>query len=255
MAISIRKVWIFTVRAFLALAVFFCLYTIYSVFANWNLCDLTKKNPKTTAFIEQKKEEWQDEKVKRKIDQRWVPLSSISRHLKNAVIVTEDPNFYSHHGLDFEAIRIAFRENVERGEIFRGASTITQQLMKNLYLSPSQNPLRKWREAILALRVERCLSKNRILEIYLNVIEWGESVYGIEAASRRYFGKSSSSLNPAESALLAAMIRNPVLYNPYRWNSRLMKNKNQTLRNMWKSGKLSRGDYESAIHQTIRLRR
>ena len=249
-----RRIWRIGVRIVLGGIAFFLLYTLYCVFSVWDLCDLSKKNPKTTAFIEQRKEEWEQEGVKRKINQKWVPLSSLSRHLKNAVIVTEDPNFYSHQGLDFYAIKLALEENLERGEIARGASTITQQLMKNLYLTASQNPLRKWREAILTLRVERCVSKNRILEIYLNVIEWGESVYGAEAAARKYFGKSSSALNPAESALLAAMIRNPILYNPYRWNSKLMKNKNLTLRLMLKSGKLSRGEYYAAVNQSIRLR-
>ena len=241
-------------RLILGLAGFFILYTIYSLFAVPDLCDLAKQNPKTTAFMEQKKEEWEDEGVRRKIDQRWVPLSRISRHLKNAVIVTEDPNFYSHHGLDFHAIRMAVERNLEEQELAVGASTITQQLMKNLYLSPSRNPLRKWKEAILTLRVERCVKKNRLLEIYLNVIEWGETVYGIEAASRKYFGKPSSALDPAESALLAAMIRNPVLYNPYRPNSRLMKNKNLTLKMMLRRGMIGKEDYQSAVSQGIRLR-
>jgi monofunctional biosynthetic peptidoglycan transglycosylase len=167
-----------------------------------------------------------------------VPLSAISPNLRNAVILAEDPNFYHHHGLDFNAIKLAFRKNFEEGEIKVGASTITQQLMKNLYLSPSKNPLRKWREAILALRVEQCVKKNRILEIYLNVIEWGESTYGAEAAARRYFGKSAAGLTPDEAALLAAMIPNPILYNPQKNSKTLYRRKSRILRAMRYTGKL-----------------
>jgi monofunctional biosynthetic peptidoglycan transglycosylase len=222
----------------LAILAFSVLFTLYSLVANHDLCDLAKENPKTTAFIEQRKEEWADKGSKRKIYQIWVPLSAISPNLRNAVILAEDPNFYHHHGLDFNAIKLAFRKNFEEGEIKVGASTITQQLMKNLYLSPSKNPLRKWREAILALRVEQCVKKNRILEIYLNVIEWGESTYGAEAAARRYFGKSAAGLTPDEAALLAAMIPNPILYNPQKNSKTLYRRKSRILRAMRYTGKL-----------------
>lgn len=203
--------------------------------------------------MEQRREEWKKEKLKRRINQRWMSLSAISKNLKNAVLASEDPNFYRHHGLDFYSIKLAFRENWEEKEIVSGASTITQQLMKNMYLSSSQNPLRKWKEAILALRVERCVRKNRLLEIYLNVIEWGEATYGAEAASRRYFGKSSSGLDAAESALLAAMIPNPRVLNPYRWNSRLERKKNWTLKRMRQAGNLTKSEYEAALNEKISL--
>jgi monofunctional glycosyltransferase len=215
-----------------ALLFFFVLYTLYALFSVRDLCSLAKNNPKTTAFIEQRKDEWIEKGSRRKIYQRWVPLSSISSNLKKAVIVAEDPNFYHHKGLDFFAIKLAFRRNWEERELEVGASTITQQLMKNLYLSSSRNPLRKYREAILALRVERCVKKNRILEIYLNVIEWGEATYGAEAAARRYFGKSASALAPGEAALLAAMIPNPRMYNPLKRNPQLHKRQNTILRRM-----------------------
>lgn len=204
--------------------------------------------------MEDRKEEWKEHDLKRKIDQRWVPLSAISKHLKNAVVVTEDPNFYHHPGIDFYAIRMAMERNMEEKEIVYGASTITQQLMKNLYLSSSRNPLRKWKEMILTLRVERCVKKNRLLEIYLNVIEWGERIYGIEAASRRYFGKPAASMDPAESALLTAMIPNPIVYNPYRYNPRLIKRKNLTLKLMWRAGMLSKSQYQEAVQERIALR-
>jgi monofunctional biosynthetic peptidoglycan transglycosylase len=219
-------------RVFLVLLVFLLLYTIYCLFSEPHLCDLATKRPTTTSFMEIRKEEWKERKLNRKVNQRWVPLSAISKNLTNAVVVSEDPNFYRHSGLDFYAIKLAVNEMIEEKEIVHGASTITQQLMKNLYLSSSQNPLRKWKEAILALRVERCVSKNRILEIYLNVIEWGEATYGIEAASRRYFGKSAASLTPSESAILAVMIPNPRVRNPSHWNSKLERKKNLILKQM-----------------------
>lgn len=234
--------------------VLFLLYTIYSIFSIPDLCDLKKTNPKTTAFIEMKKEEWRDKKLKRKIDQRWIPSSAMSRHLKNAVIAAEDPNFYHHHGLDFHAVYLAFKRNLEEHRIVYGASTITQQLMKNLYLSPSRNPFRKWREAILALRVERCVPKNRILEVYLNSIEWGDSIYGIEAAASRYFGKSASELDPAESALLASMIPNPNYFNPYKRPGALLSVRNRTLEDMWRRGMISKAEYEEAKNEVIHLR-
>jgi monofunctional glycosyltransferase len=223
----------------LFLIFFLVLYTFYCLFSVFDLCRLAKENPKTTAFIEQRKDEWVEKGTKRKIRQQWVPLSAISPNLRKAVIVAEDPNFYHHIGLDFYAIKLAFWHNIEERELEIGASTITQQLMKNLYLSASRNPLRKWREAILALRLERCVTKNRILELYLNVIEWGESTYGAETASRRYFGKSAAALSPSEAALLAAMIPNPRIYNPTRPTKQLYKRQSKILRVMSRSGKLN----------------
>lgn len=238
----------------LSLVVFLILYTVYCMFSVPDLCDLKTKNPESSAFIEMRKEQWEDKKLRRKIDRRWVPLSAISKNLKNAVVAAEDPNFYQHRGLDFYSIKIAFQENWEEKKIVVGASTITQQLMKNLYLSPSQNPLRKWKEAILALRVERCIKKGRILEIYLNTIEWGESTYGVEAAARRYFGKSAAALDAAESALLAAMIPNPIQRNPYKKNPLLWRKKAAILGYMLRRGMLSKAQYQQAMNEKIRLR-
>ena len=215
----------------LAILAFFSIYSLYSLW--WPpVCSLAKENPKTTSFIERRKREWTRKGSNRKIYQVWVPLSRISRHLKRAVIIAEDPNFYSHNGLDFFAIKLAFQHNWEERAFSIGASTITQQLMKNLYLSSWRNPLRKYREAILALRVERCVKKDRILESYLNVIEWGESTYGAEAAARRYFGKSAASLSRNEAALLAAMIPNPRIYNPTKPTRALYRRQARILRRM-----------------------
>jgi monofunctional glycosyltransferase len=238
MKASLAKAWRLFKHFLGFFLIFWLAFTIYCIFSIPNLCDLKKANPKTTAFQELRKKQWEKKKLKKKIVKIWVPLTAISPHLKNAVLTAEDPNFYHHHGLDLYAMKIAMEENWEEKSIVRGASTITQQLMKNLYLSPSQNPMRKWQEAILALRVERCVSKNRLLEIYLNVIEWGEAVYGAEAASRKYFGKSASSLNPEEAATLAAMIPNPIARNPAKWNPKLQRKKNWILKLMHKTGKL-----------------
>lgn len=251
---KLKKGWRILIRAGIGAAVFMVLYTVYCVFAVPGLCNLGKANPKTTEFQEMRKRQWAQKKLKRKIVQYWVPLSAISPYLKNAVVSAEDPNFYNHHGLDFYQIRLSMQENWEEKRIVRGASTITQQLMKNLYLSPAQNPLRKWKEAILALRVERCVRKNRLLEIYLNVIEWGESTYGIEAASRRYFAKPASALDPAEAALLAAMIPNPVARNPYQWNPRLQRKKGIILKLMLRGGMISQRQYIDALNEKIKLR-
>ena len=142
-------------------------------------------------------------------EQRWVPYSRMSPHLKRAVIVAEDSAFWDHEGIDLEQIRESMEVNLERRTAARGASTITQQLAKNLYLSPSRNPIRKLRELIIARRLEAALDKARILEIYLNVIEWGDGVWGAEAAARRYFGIPAAALSAEQAALLAGAIINP----------------------------------------------
>jgi monofunctional biosynthetic peptidoglycan transglycosylase len=132
----------------------------------------------------------------------------------NAVVIAEDDKFWRHEGFDFEALRKAIEKDIKAGRLKYGGSTITQQLVKNLYLSPSKNPLRKLKEAVLAWRLERELSKRRILELYLNVAEWGEGIFGIEAASRHYYGKPASALDPEEAARLASVLPNPRRYSP-----------------------------------------
>lgn len=175
---------------------------------------LKKENPKMTAMMKYRIKQWEKKGKKLKIKQIWVPLNRISPYLKKAVLIAEDDKFYYHEGFDLDAIMLAIEKNIKAGKLKYGGSTISQQLAKNLFLSPSKNPIRKIQEAILTFRLERTLSKNRILELYLNVAEWGEGIFGIEAASRYYFGKPSSALNPWESALLAAVLPNPIKYNP-----------------------------------------
>jgi monofunctional glycosyltransferase len=150
-----------------------------------------------------------------------VPYGRISPSLRRAVLVAEDDSFYEHEGVDVKAMREAFERNWKRKKLAAGGSTITQQLAKNLYLSPSRNPLRKLREYFIARSLEKHLTKKRILEIYLNVVELGERVYGADAGARHYFGKPASSLSPSEAALLAGCLPNPRVMNPGKPNKRL----------------------------------
>jgi monofunctional glycosyltransferase len=193
---------------------------------------LRTKNPTTTAFMDLRTREAQAKGLPSQRDQRWVPYARISNNLKRAVIVTEDGAFWKHEGVDYEQLRESMEVNWERGEFARGASTITQQLAKNLYLSPSKNPLRKLRELMITRRLEVELTKQRILEIYLNVIEWGDGVWGAEAAARRYFRKSAADLNASESALLAAAISNPHIMDPGRPTARLRRRQQMIMRRM-----------------------
>jgi monofunctional biosynthetic peptidoglycan transglycosylase len=178
--------------------------------------------PETTAFMELRAREAIHKGHKPQRDQRWVPYDRISRNLQRAVIVAEDSRFWEHEGIDVEEIEKSIEINFARGTFARGASTITQQLAKNLYLSPSKNPARKLRELFITRRLEAELSKKRILELYLNVIEWGDGIYGAEAAARRYFGTSAAALSADQSALLAAAIINPRVLNPARPSRRLL---------------------------------
>src|SRR5687767_757075 len=175
---------------------------------------LRTTNPSTTAFIELRAREARAKGEEPKRVQRWVSYAKISSHLKRAVLVAEDSAFWQHDGIDYEQLKESMEVNLARGEFVRGASTITQQLAKNLYLSPSKNPVRKLREIVVARRLEAELSKQRILELYLNVIEWGDGIYGAEAAARTYFRKSAAELGPHEAALLAAAIINPRVLTP-----------------------------------------
>lgn len=195
--------------------------------------DLKSKNPETTALIERRLEQAKAEGRTPVRRQQWVPIELISKHLLRAVIASEDARFFEHNGFDTEAIKKAIEYDLKKGRFARGASTITQQLAKNLYLSESKNPLRKLKEAIITTRLEANLSKKRILELYLNVIEWGEDIYGAEAASRHYFGKPAKDLSPAEAAYLAAMIPNPrTVFNPSKYPKRVARRQKRILKLM-----------------------
>jgi monofunctional biosynthetic peptidoglycan transglycosylase len=194
---------------------------------------LAKENPKTTAFMEiRKAEAREDGRQKFAIRQQWISYSRISPALRRAVIVTEDAAFFDHDGVDLNEIKASLEKNWEEGQFLRGGSTLTQQLAKNLYLSDSRNPVRKVTELLIARRLEAALTKQRIFEIYLNMIEWGDGIFGCEAASRAYFGKSCASLDVPEAALLAGAIINPRVHSPAKPTRRLLRRQQIILRRM-----------------------
>src|SRR5256885_7960230 len=184
-------------------------FLIYAYLTLPDVRPLIKANPTTTAFIQLRADEARLKGARPRRVQRWVSYTHLSPELKRAVLVAEDDAFFQHEGVDFEQLQESIEVDWARGRFTRGASTITQQLAKNLYLSPSKNPLRKLLELIIARRLEAELKKARILELYLNVIEWGDGVYGAEAAARTYFQVSAADLGPEESALLTGAIINP----------------------------------------------
>ena len=204
----------------MAAAAFAVLAYVYLTLPNVRV--LARTNPTSTAFMKLRAQQAEAEGKKLRHIHRWVPYSRISQNLKRAVLVAEDDAFWDHDGIDIVQIRRSIEINLQRGAPVRGASTLTQQLAKNLYLSPSRDPFRKLRELIIARRLEAELSKARIFEIYLNVIEWGDGIWGAEAAARTYFGVPASALSASQSALLAGAIINPRLLNPARPNQRLV---------------------------------
>lgn len=172
------------------------------------------RNPSSTALIDARENASSRADIT-PVGLRFTPLHKISPNLRRAVVISEDANFFSHSGFDWGEIRSALMQAIEQFSLPRGASTITQQLAKNLYLSESRNPWRKMREAVITIELERHLSKERILELYLNVIEWGDHIYGAEAAAQHYFKRSAQSLSDDQASFLAAIIPNPrVTYNP-----------------------------------------
>jgi monofunctional biosynthetic peptidoglycan transglycosylase len=194
--------------------------------------ELASRNPPTTAFIELRAAEARAEgKTPRRV-QRWVRYERVSNNLRRAVLVAEDSAFWQHDGVDVEQLKESIEQSLERGKQLRGGSTITQQLAKNLYLSPSRNPIRKLRELLITRKLEASLTKRRILELYLNVIEWGDGIYGAEAAARAYFGKSAAGLTAAEAALLAGAIINPRVHSPARPTARLRRRQQIILQRM-----------------------
>lgn len=187
------------------------------------------RNPVKTAFMKYRERQWKSKDQNITIKQIWVPLNSISVDARRAVVIAEDGKFWKHDGFDFDAMRKAIEKNIEQKKIAMGASTITMQLAKNLFLSPSKTPVRKVHEAVLTWRIERTLSKRRILELYLNIAEWGNGIFGIEAASRTYFGHASSQLTKHEASLLAAVLPNPIKFNPLK-NSRYVYKRSRLIR-------------------------
>lgn len=204
-------------KTFLRLvAIFLAVLALWIAF-EWltfpDVAELAKNPPKTTAFMERRRAELRSEGKDDTLQYRFVSYGSISPNLRRAVLVAEDDSFFEHEGVDLKGMKEALERDWKKKKITHGGSTITQQLAKNLYLSPSRNPVRKIREYFIARALEEHLTKKRILELYLNVVEFGERVYGAEAAARFYFRKSASSLSPSEAALLAGCLPNPRLLN------------------------------------------
>lgn len=175
---------------------------------------LRKTNPQMTALMEQRKQSARDKGNKLLIRQKWIPLSQISNHLKHAVIVAEDGTFFEHEGIDWYEVKESIKKDIQKGKFVRGASTITQQLAKNLFLSTSKDPIRKLKEILIATMLEDELSKARILELYLNIVEWGKGIYGVESASLTYFGKHASEISREEASRLAATLPSPLRHQP-----------------------------------------
>lgn len=196
-----------------------------------NVASLQKNRPGKTAFMEYREDAWRAKGIKRKISTSWVPLSQVSPYVMKAVIIAEDDKFWSHDGFDFEAMQKALEKDLKKKKFKAGGSTISQQLAKNLYLTPAKNPIRKVKEAILTWRIERQLSKRRIMELYLNVAEWGDGLFGIGTAARRYYGKPARDLSAHEAATLAAALPNPRRFRPHG-NSRYAANRSERIYNI-----------------------
>ncbi|MGD9562648.1 MAG: transglycosylase domain-containing protein [Pyrinomonadaceae bacterium] len=245
--------WYWTKVLFLVFAGAIGVWLLYEVVTFPSISSLRTENPVTTSMIEHRLSEAKAKNREPRKFMIWTPIEQISPNLQRAVLAGEDARFFEHNGFDWDAINKAWEEAVKEGEkeakaegdydpndwippmpsFKRGASTITQQLAKNLYLSEDRNFLRKGREALYTYFIERNLSKKRILEIYLNVIEWGDGIYGAEAAARNYFKKSASNLTREEAAFLAAMIPSPLnVFNPAKNRKRVVRRQRAILRGM-----------------------
>lgn len=188
---------------------------------------LKEIRPTPTAFMQYRQEEWADQNRNMYITHKWVSMKKISPNIIKAVLIGEDDGFWKHEGFDVKGMENAIERSIKKGTL-AGGSTISQQLSKNLYLSPSKNPVRKIKEAIITWRIEKTLSKRRILEIYLNVAEWGDGIFGIEAAARHYYHKSAKNLTAREASRLAAVLPNPIKYNP-TGNQKYVKNRSRII--------------------------
>ena len=221
----------FPFKIFLVIMALFVLFEIFTL-PIFSIFSLDTNNPKETALMQQRTEEARERGKKLIIENRWVPLASVPKHVRKAVLIAEDARFYNHAGIDWHEVGESLETNWEEGRIVRGGSTITQQLAKNLYLSTSRDPIRKFKELLIAGMLEATLSKKRILELYLNIIEWGRGVFGIEAAAQRYFHKSASQLTKVEGARLAAVIPSPLRHKPTELTPFLEKKKEVILQRM-----------------------
>jgi monofunctional biosynthetic peptidoglycan transglycosylase len=204
-----------------ALVLFFMMLFIYQLWIFLHICWWIKFNPSTSAFMEDRLEIIQEQHPDADLKYKWVDYSRISNNLKRAVIASEDAKFLDHEGFDWEGIQKAYEKNLKKGKIVAGGSTISQQLAKNLFLSTKRTPWRKGEEALITVMLENMLTKRRILEIYLNIIEWGNGVFGAEAAARHYYKTSAANLSSGQAAKLAVMIPNPRFYDAHKSTSYL----------------------------------
>ena len=200
--------WLSYGAGFLAFAVLVLQASFFARVVWWNT-----HNPDSTAFMQMRLEELRKSDPRARLRQRWVPYGHISVHLKRAVVAAEDAKFVGHEGFDWEAIQHAIEKNERRGRVVAGASTISQQLAKNLFLSGQRSWLRKAQEAAITWMIESTMSKRRILELYLNVAEWGEGVFGAEAAAGHHFGVPAAALEPEQAAWLAGVLPSPRRYD------------------------------------------
>lgn len=189
-------------------------------------------NPGSTSFMNRQLSILREKNPKAELKHKWVPYDRISNHLKRAIIAAEDAQFSEHEGVDWEAMQKAYEKNLKKGKVVAGGSTITQQLAKNLFLSGERSYLRKAQEVVITYMLEYLMGKERIFEIYLNVVEWGVGVFGAEAASQHYYGLSASQLTPAQAARLAVMLPRPRFYDKFRGSPYLARRSEIILRRM-----------------------
>lgn len=208
---------------------------------------LARAEPGRTALMRQRAREAAAKGLRARETRVWVPYGRISPHLRRAVLIAEDDAFFSHDGLDWNEIRESARHDLRTGRLARGGSTITQQLAKNLWLGTARTPLRKLEEVFLAVRMERALTKRRIFELYLNVIEWGDGVYGCEAAARHWFGTRAAALDARQSVRLAAVIINPRRYSPTEPPRRIERRVRMIASRMRRRGELSEADWRGVL--------
>ena len=214
-----KNFWRLFWRIFLILFVLILLYQAWLAAHIWWWVD---HNPSSSAFMENRLEVLQDKDPKAKLQHQWVPYNRIANTLKKALIVSEDAKFVDHDGFDWEGIQKAYEKDLKKGKIVSGGSTISQQLAKNLFLSSKRTPWRKGEEVIITVMLENVMEKERIFEIYMNVIEWGNGVFGAEAAAQHYYQVSAAQLSPEQAARMAAMVPNPRYYDKHREAKGLM---------------------------------
>ncbi len=237
-----KKLFIFLVLLFVA--------DVGRYFFYPNVEQLVDENPAKTAFMEYREAEWNSKGLyDKEIKQKWVPLRHVSQNLIKAVLIAEDDKFWQHEGFDYKALERALEKNILAKKFKMGGSTISQQLAKNLYLSPSKNPIRKIKEAILTWRLEKALSKRRILELYINVAEWGDGIFGIDQAARHYYGVSPAQLSARQASRLATILPNPIVFSP-TGSSSYVRNRSNIIYSIMRKRGIIIPDYKEVIMES-----